>query len=84
MRAGLEALEQARSGASPAAAWSACAELFNGAWDARRAAIEALCTPKLGVTGWRSFSGVDAETIHAERALYARVRSALPAGLTLE
>jgi hypothetical protein len=81
---GHEALEKIRAGANPAEAWGACAALLSGAWDSRRAAIEALCGANRRVTDWRAFAGIDANSIHEERALYGRVRAALPAGLALE
>jgi len=81
---GREALEKIRAGAHPAEAWGACAALLGGAWDSRRGAIEALCAANLRVTDWRAFAGIDADSIHEERALYGRVRAALPAGLVLE
>jgi len=81
---GREALGKLRPGADAATAWAACAGLVNGAWDERRAVIESLCAANPRVTDWRAFARVDADSIQQERALYARVRSALPAGLTLE
>jgi hypothetical protein len=81
---GREALDKVRAGANLAEAWGACAALLSGAWDSRRASIEALCTANLRVTGWRAFARIDADSIREERALYVRVRAALPAGLELE
>jgi hypothetical protein len=81
---GREALGKIRAGANPAEAWGACAALLSGAWDSRRAAIDALCAANPRVTDWRAFAGIDADSIHEERALYARVRAALPDGLALE
>jgi hypothetical protein len=81
---GREALGAIRSGKNPTEAWAACAALVSGAWDSRRAAIEALCAASSRVTDWRTFARVDADSIHQERAHYARVRTALPAGLELE
>jgi hypothetical protein len=81
---GREALEKIRTGAKPAEAWGAGAALLNGAWDSRRAAIEALWDANPRVKDWRDFACIDADSIHEERALYGRVRAALPAGLALE
>jgi hypothetical protein len=80
---GREALDAIRSGRNPAEAWAACAALVSGAWDSRRTALEALCAANLRVADWRTFAGVDADSIHEERAHYVRVRAALPAGLEL-
>jgi hypothetical protein len=79
-----EALSAIRSGSSAAQAWAACAALVNGAWESRRAAIEALCVANPRVADWRAFALIDADSIHEERTLYARVRATLPAGLELE
>jgi hypothetical protein len=81
---GREALGKIRAGANPAEAWGAGAALLSGAWDSRRAAIEALCDANPRVKDWRAFARIDADSIHEERALYGRVRAALPAGLALE
>jgi hypothetical protein len=81
---GREALGEIRSDKNPAEAWAACAALVSGAWDSRRAAIEALCAANSRVTDWRTFARVDADSIHQERAHYARVRASLPGGLGLE
>jgi hypothetical protein len=81
---GREALEKIGTGANPADAWGAGAALLSGAWDSRRAAIEALCDANPRVKDWRAFACIDADSIHEERALYGRVRAALPAGLALE
>jgi hypothetical protein len=45
---------------------------------------EALCAANPRVKDWRVFARIDADSIHEERALYGRVRTALPAGLALE
>jgi hypothetical protein len=81
---GREALDEMRVGKNPAEAWAACAAFASGAWDSRRAIIEALCAANSRVTDWRTFANIDADSVHQERAHYARVRAALPAGLELE
>lgn len=76
-RTALEMLKQA--GPEPET-WQALAEFINGPWDARRGAIEALLASNPRVADWRAFSGIDADSICKERALYGRVRAALPSG----
>jgi hypothetical protein len=81
---GREALETLRARAGASERWEACAALVTGAWDARRIAIESISARNSRVTDWRAFARIDADSIHRERALYERVRAALPAGLELE
>ena len=65
------------------AAWQDLAQLINGPWDERRAAIDALLATNPRVADWRALSRIDADSIRRERELYARCRAALPAGVTL-
>lgn len=62
--------------------WQAAAQFIEGPWDARRGAIEALLAANPRVADWRAFGGIDADSIGRERALYARCRAALLAGVT--
>lgn len=59
------------------------AQYINGAWDARRGAIEAALAANARVADWRAFGAIDADSMYRERALYARVRAALPEGIEL-
>jgi hypothetical protein len=54
-----------------------------GPWRARREAIEALLASDARAADWRTITGIDADSILAERALFARVAAALPAGASL-
>jgi hypothetical protein len=80
---GRDALDRLRAAGTAHEDWAALARFVNGAWDTRRSAIEALLASSLRVTDWRAVSGIDADTIYEERALYSRVRAALPAGVEL-
>jgi hypothetical protein len=80
---GRDALDRLRAAGPAHEDWAALALFVNGAWDTRRSAIEALLASRLRVTDWRAVSGIDADTIYEERALYSRVRAALPAGVEL-
>ena len=80
---GRGALDTLRAAGAGHVDWTALARFVNGAWDTRRSAIEALLAANLRVTDWRAVGGIDADTIYQERALYSRVRAALPAGVEL-
>lgn len=80
---GRGALDMLRAASTAHEDWAALARFVNGAWDTRRSAIEALLASSLRVTDWRAVGGIDADTIYQERALYSRVRAALPAGVEL-
>jgi hypothetical protein len=80
---GHEALERLGRGGAAHERWQAVAQFINGAWDARRDAIEAALAANLRVADWRTFARVDADSVCQERALYARVRAALPEGVRL-
>jgi hypothetical protein len=76
-RIALERLKQA--GPAPET-WQSLAEFINGPWDTQRGAVEALLASNSRVADWRAFCGIDADSVCQERALYARVRAALPSG----
>lgn len=80
---GREALETLTAGAPARESWQALARFVHGPWDARRGAIEALLASNTHVVDWRVFGGIDADSVCLERALYARVRAALPSGTGL-
>jgi hypothetical protein len=63
--------------------WQEFAHFFNGVWRARRDAIDALLAPNNRATDWRSFGGIDADSILEERSRFARVHATLPAGASL-
>jgi hypothetical protein len=81
-RDALEKLETAlAAGSGPA--WREFAQYFHGVWSARRDALDALLGASARIADWRALAGVDADTILEERARYARVRAAVPAGVRL-
>ena len=63
--------------------WLAFLETFNAESHRRFSALDALSARAVSVAEWRAVSKVDADTIFRERALYERVKAALPAGVTL-
>jgi hypothetical protein len=63
--------------------WREFAEYFNGAWNTRREALDALLSSNSRASDWRSFAGIDADSILEERRRYAQVRAQVPAGATL-
>jgi hypothetical protein len=63
--------------------WREFAEYFNGAWSTRREALDALLSSNSRASDWRSFAGIDADSILEERRRYAQVRAQVPAGVTL-
>ena len=64
-------------------AWREFAEYFNGAWSARREAIDALLATNSRVSDWRAIGGIDADSILEERRRYALVQAQAPPGVTL-
>lgn len=80
---GREALTRLAQGGVAHESWQALAQFINSAWDARRGAIEAALASNARVADWRAFGGIDADSVYQERALYARVRAALPEGVEL-
>lgn len=79
---GREALARLAAHGGALGDWQAVVQFINGSWDARRAAVEALLARNPRVADWRTFGGIDADSICRERALYARCRAALTAGVT--
>ena len=63
--------------------WREFAEYFNGAWSTRRDALDALLSSSSRTSDWRSFAGIDADSILEKRRRYAQVRGQVPAGITL-
>lgn len=75
----------ARSTASGSAGrrqeWRVFAEYFNAVWSARRDALDALLATNARATDWRTFGGIDADSILEERRRYAEVCSHIPPGV---
>jgi hypothetical protein len=63
--------------------WREFAEYFNGVWSTRRDALDALLSADSRVTDWRTFGGIDADSILGERRLYAQVCAHVPPGVVL-
>ena len=63
--------------------WREFAEYFNGVWSTRRDALDALLTANSRATDWRTFGGIDADSILEERRRHAQVCAQLPPGMTL-
>src|SRR5690349_14769086 len=80
---GREALGKLDARGAARESWEELARFILGPWDARRSAIEALIASNQRVADWRAFGGIDADSVCHERALYARVRAALPSGSPL-
>jgi hypothetical protein len=64
-------------------AWREFAEFFNGIWSTRRDALDALLYTNSRATDWRTFGGIDADSIFEERRRYAQVCSQVPNGVVL-
>jgi hypothetical protein len=85
----LERLEVACAGAIPAGSigrhqgWREFAEFFNGVWSTRRDALDALLSTDVRATDWRTFGGIDADSILEERRRYAQVCAQAPPGVLL-
>jgi hypothetical protein len=77
------ATSTATTGAARQQAWREFAEHFNGAWSVRRDAIDALLANDTRVADWRTFGGIDADSILEERRRYARVQAQAPPGVAL-
>ena len=87
-REALAMLEAACAGSSAAASagrqgWQEFAEYFNGVWSTRRDALDALLATNSRATDWRTFGGIDADSILEERRRYAQVCAQVPPGMTL-
>ncbi len=61
--------------------WREFGDYFNGAWSARRDALEALLAANTRVSDWRTLGGIDADSIVEERRRYALVAAQAPAGV---
>jgi hypothetical protein len=62
--------------------WRELADYLRGAWSGRHARLDALLAANGAVSDWREFAGVDADSVLAERAGFARLQAALAAGAT--
>ena len=87
-REALARLEAACAGRASGAAgrqqdWREFAEYFNHVWSTRRDALDALLAADSRVTHWRSFGGIDADSILEERRRYAQVCAHVPPGVVL-
>ncbi len=83
-REALAKLEAAlRATTDQAARWADFLLYFDGAWSARRDALDKLLAQHARVTDWRAVSGIDADSVFDERQRYSKVRAALPEGLDL-
>ena len=63
--------------------WREFSEFFNGVWSARRDALDALLSTDSRATDWRTFGGIDADSILEERRRYAQVCAQVPSGMVL-
>jgi len=63
--------------------WREFAEYFNAVWSTRRDALDGLLSTNSSATDWRTFGGIDADSILEERRRYAQVRSQVPPGVSL-
>ena len=71
------------SGSAGRQGWREFAEYFNGVWSTRRDALDALLATNSRATDWRTFGGIDADSILEERRRYAQVCARVPPGMTL-
>jgi hypothetical protein len=82
LEAALRDGSEARPGpASPL--WAEFLQFFEGAWRARRDALDTLFAQHARITDWRAMAAIDADSIFEERNRYSRVRATLPAGIEL-
>jgi hypothetical protein len=75
---------QARGAPNPVstdAFWQDFLQLFNADRQQHFARLDARLTRSTPVTQWRVLSGIDADSIFTERALYERVKATLPSGI---
>jgi hypothetical protein len=63
--------------------WREFAEYFNGVWSKRRDALDALLATNSRATDWRTFGGIDADSILEERRRHAQVCAQVPPAMTL-
>lgn len=71
------------SGSAGQQGWREFAEYFNGVWSTRRDALDALLSTNSRATDWRTFGGIDADSILEERRRYAQVCAWVPPGVAL-
>jgi hypothetical protein len=76
----LQALRAANP-VSTDALWRDFLRLFNADWQQHFARLDARLMRGTPVTQWRALSGIDADSIFTERALYERVQATLPSGI---
>ena len=72
------------SGSAGRQGWREFAEYFNGVWSTRRDALDALLSTNSRATDWRTFGGIDADSILEERRRYAQVCVQAPAAMILD
>ena len=63
--------------------WWEFGEYFNAVWSTRRDALDALLSTNSRATDWRTFGGIDADSILEERRRYALVCAQVPPGVAL-
>lgn len=71
------------AGAAGRQGWREFAEFFNAIWNTRRDALDALLATDSRATDWRTFGGIDADSILEERRRYAQVCAQVPPGVVL-
>ena len=71
------------SGSAGRQGWREFAEYFNGVWSTRRDALDTLLATNSRATDWRTFGGIDADSILEERRRHAQVCARVPPGMTL-
>ena len=71
------------SGSAGRQGWREFAEYFDGVWSTRRDALDALLATNSRAADWRTFGGIDADSILEERRRYAQVCAQVPPGMTL-
>ncbi|MGH8139678.1 MAG: hypothetical protein ACREVV_16005 [Steroidobacteraceae bacterium] len=65
------------------ARWHEFLQFCSAAWRRRCDSLDAAFQDNLPVAQWRDLAGIDADSILAERALFARVKATLPPGIAL-
>lgn len=74
---------RAAGAAANDSSWRDFLKVFTGESQQHFAALDARLTRNAPVTQWRALSGIDADSIYAERTRYERVRATLPSGIKL-
>jgi hypothetical protein len=72
-----------QSGSDGRHGWREFEQHFNSLWSTRRDALEGLLAADSRPSDWRTFGGIDADSILEERKRYAQVSARLPPGVTL-